>query len=476
MKLTDWIILFTLITGIFIAGLVYRTNANSKAVATNTRYTDALTSACEDAIRTINTEQIEKAWPTSKERDKTLRTFYNTLAFCFNSEFTSEADNTHRYTPIVCLIDTDGYYIAYNSVFDESGNAFVFDSTGHVEHGMFSQYHNAASDPDAKAFDESLTTSPINTWTAQYGDYSVRYFLDDTLEILIPDGRLYKGHRKEVKDLIIKLATYGGNGTKDPNNEGKLIEPVIWMNTGKTAKDADHYDIKAPREKESLYAVLTDDKFYEEEKNATIVSKINTEVEYYINYRNVLAKNNEIPYGYTMPQIRGEDWHRLLENPTVISFLQGTQMSTGKELVNIYSTGGGELVKEHGYFVMDGDYHYLRSLNCPDYVVRSRIVRQEITYEGGKRDGEDADHDGIEDKTYFETEVYYYRDRSTWTDADEGIREGLLKDGKWWKDRSDSGWWDDGHWQRIDKIYNSMEECARHGAEACDCARNHNGR
>ena len=95
---------------------------------------------------------------------------------------------------------------------------------------------------------------------------------------------------------------------------------------------------------------------------------------------NVIGDSYENQYSFEMPEVKGEDWSRLLQNPTVISFLQGYSTKADNRLLNVYSLGGGELVKNYHYFI-DGDvYHCIESENGVNK--STRTVTTEYESEG----------------------------------------------------------------------------------------------
>ena len=424
MKLTDYLIVFM---GIFLSmALVvfFGINMYTKAGTTNIQYANALTSACYDASGTIKQElNSDGVWDAVSDRERTLKTFYNTLEFCFNTEFTANADDTHRYTPVVCLIDNNGYYISYNSTFDDYGNVYINGEKA-------ASYNTNSSDIHHKAYYESMTISPINTWTKQYGKYTVRFFLNDIIEIRDDEGNYYKDKKDDLLKILEQAAIAGNNELKTSLESIKVDadEKVYEVTTlGDLFKgNYINNDISTP--------------MYDAEKNKVIVNCINSEVEYYINHQNIMAQNNEIPYEFTMPEIAGEDWHRLLSNPTVISFLQGRQASTGREFANVYSLAGGELIKDNSYYITtDADgvkrYHYIKADNC-QYTPRiKRVTVTSDKFAGGKTESSALN---------YSTDVYEYYDNTT------------------------------GEYIEIKNTYATMEECAELGAEPCICAVNHN--
>lgn len=419
MKFSDYLIIFIFIFAAFGIIAFYGINTESKAGIASNEYSAKLTAACEDAIKTINTENIEKnsLWGEVSERTKTLDTFYTTLRMGFNVKNTNQDNELKVYIPVVCLIDLDGYYISYNSAFDDSG-----------------QIVRLASDEDSYAEDsQTMTVSPLNTWTDSVDGYIVRFFLNDYIEIT--KGTVtYAGKRPEVLKKVSKAET---------------------------------------NSIDTLKKLLSQDDYYDIYRSELITDEINKNIEYYINQQNVMAKALDISYDYdipyfkykdgekievdsstgeyTLPKVEAEDWHRALQRPTVISFLQGIQMRTREEFVNVYSLAGGELIKQQNYFIeeeidestgkvkVDSDgnpirrYHILEEGICDEVTVEKKIERHRIS----------VNVTTASDLTNPESEEY-----------------------------KDVIWTCNG--ERITNIYSSMEDCAIRGAYPCSCCKNLN--
>ena len=438
MKFSDWIILFLAIFITFAGIIFWGINQNRNSTVVNEEYANMLTIACEDTMKTADLSKIKTGvWPSENNRQSAVSAFYATLAYCMNNEYMAEEGHNHLFIPSVVLIDVDGYYISYNSALDDKGNVYIATGTSKDEYSKWMDAADRSIDTlivDKSAYKEGVTISPINTWTQVYGDYTVRFFLNDEIEVLFKDNdgktRILKDQRpnldKEFKRLV---------------KENKIDDLSL--------------DGEAPNrtnDKCSFRNLLTDDKKYEQEKNYVIVSQINNEVEYYINYHNAYAEDMDIPYSYTMPDIKGEDWHRLLKNPSTIAFMQGRQLRTGKQFTNVYALSGGELIKQHQYFITreaDGSllYHSLYAKNCPYYEITCDAINRTVKFEGGQF-GYSGTGEYTENNNY---QIWYRTSKTT------GIKVPI----------SDYG-------DTEETIYSSMEECARHGAYPCECAKNHN--
>lgn len=303
MKFSNFILMFmgiALCLGIII---FINVDITQKVNTQNTEYANKLTAACHDAAKTMNTENIEQygcVWNDKDDLNDTLTVFYNSLVYSFNWDTAGRVDEMALYTPVVCMIDINGYYISHNVVFNTSGTVTI------------------PSDADKR---NGLTG--LNTWTKNYGGINLRYFLNDNVEVYASDGSVYSGNRIDVYKLLQEKLPGGAEVTN--------------------------------------LAFLINDTQFNQNKNELIVREINKACEYYINRHNVIGDNYEQFYSFEMPEISGEDWSRLLQNPTLISFLQGYSSEADNRMLNVYSLAGGELTQNYHYFI-DGDiYHCIEA-------------------------------------------------------------------------------------------------------------------
>ena len=124
MKFSDYVLIFLGIVLCF--GIVSFINVDiTKKVNTqNIEYSSKLTAACYDAAQTMNTDNVEKhgcVWNDEDDLNDTLTVFYNSLVYSFDWDNQGRVDEMALYTPVVCLVDINGYYISHNVVFDTSG-------------------------------------------------------------------------------------------------------------------------------------------------------------------------------------------------------------------------------------------------------------------------------------------------------------------------------------------------------------------
>lgn len=310
MKISDYIMLFIAVAFCFASVTFLNINLTTKANIQNTEYANKLTSACYDAAQSMKTGNVEQygcVWKDMDDLKDTLDVFYTTLAYEFNGETKAKKDEMALYTPVVCLVDINGFYISYNVVFDKT-NATKFHVTG------------------ATDVEKTDGITPIHTWSKVYGNTVIRFFLNDNVEILDKNGNRHTGNRKEIWKLVSTKPEYAADKSK-----------LSFLN------NKDDFNV---------------------EKNEIIIQKINDQCEHYINKINVIGDRHDTDYSFHMPQVAGEDWARLLQTPTVISFLQGYSLTADKRYLNVYSLGGGEITKNYHFFVMADSPGAVLQMHC----------------------------------------------------------------------------------------------------------------
>lgn len=161
--------------------------------------------------------------------------------------------------------------------------------------------------------------TPINTWSYQEINYICQFTLSDYVTVINKDT----GH------------TYSGNYDK------------VYI--------------------ETQLPVLKDYETFEQTRNKTVVESINSTLSYYINNYNALSKDLNFQYTFMMPSVKGEDWSKMVSNPSIIGFLQGIEISDLKKSINLYSIAGGEVTKTGEYIceksALDGLTYY-HSSDC----------------------------------------------------------------------------------------------------------------
>ena len=189
---------------------------------------------------------------------------------------------------------------------------------------------------------------------SSYSKKSVKFVKNETRSGFIPGGDLY-------------VEVYALDGTIYSGNRKDVYHLLTEKLPGSTEV--------------SKMAFLMNDDEFNANKNELIIQEINEKCEYYINRHNVIGDSYENQYTFTMPEIAGEDWARLLKNPTMISFLQGYSSKADNRYLNIYALGGGELVQNYHYFIDGDEYHCVES----DPNVTKTVTPVTTTYESEGR-------------------------------------------------------------------------------------------
>lgn len=309
---SNFILIFFAIFLAFFFVITVRTTGATYSTKENTEYTSKLTAASHSAVQTIEPKKLingEYLWNDEESRKKAVDAFYYSLASSFMQ--TTMDRSLQVSTPILLLIDTDGYYIGYNALFDWNNIA-----------GVTTTDYKKIDD-----FNQSIQMTSLGAWGEERFGYHIRYYLDDNyVSIIAPSGKKYTGRRGEVAAWMEKD---GVSATED------IIHYIKGEFTAHTATGDNLGD---------AFLVYKED---------IIVNSIEDALSRYINQYNYSAGNNGGGYSLTMPDISGEMWHRLLVNPTFVAFLQGDNINNGEKIINTYAYSGGELLKGDKYFITE---------------------------------------------------------------------------------------------------------------------------
>lgn len=164
----------------------------------------------------------------------------------------------------------------------------------------------------------SITT--LNTWTETYAGNIVRFYLDDEVAVTLADYGYFTGTREKVFAAL--------------------------TDAGRTAG----------------LEFLGDKEQFAEARIAAITNRIEDTINYILNTQTVNVDSYNTGYNVTLPRLSGEDWSRMIKNPTVISFLQGKQQVIGTRIHNIYAYASGEFTGFYPYFIADGEYRSCKEL------------------------------------------------------------------------------------------------------------------
>ncbi len=309
MRISHWTMIMVIVLIAIAAPFTFKTVISAKSAQLNTDYANYLITATQGSVASaFPYYDGRNIFARDTARGEAVDTFYETLRQCFNYTGTSYADQVFYYVPCVFLIDTDGFYIEYT-----------------IEH----------ADADGNAAFSEITT-PINKWARTYSSgsnglagsaYHVEYHLDDTVFV-------------EYQNRVGHMTGISGNYETVYDKLGRPAELDVFSSHGK----------------------------FSAERNEAVISILQDRMEYYINIHDEsMNRLNNVRYEFTLPEIKGEDWARLIDQPTVVSFLQGIQMPYGTGYLNIYSFAGSELEHEHSYYVAEdgnGNKFYHRE-GCP---------------------------------------------------------------------------------------------------------------
>ena len=316
MKLHNYVIIFcAVIMAVFIFWN-YTTQRSSAYSQTNVEYANALTAACHDAAKTIRMDLLgehQGVWRQKSARERTLNMFYDTLSRNFGSVSAVLETEMKEKTPVVVLVDVDGFYVSYNAVFDDYGNSIV-----------------------PFTYDKVDVVSSLNTWAERNGTAVVRYYLSDYVDVTLNDGTVWSGNRKTVYDNL--------------HAAGRLSSSLYYLNN---------------------------DAQFAEKKQVCIATKLEKQINYYLNTQTINVSKYNTGYNVTMPASIGEDWARMTKNPTVIAFMQGNQERTTGNILNVYAYCAGELTNANVYFIYDGYYYPIEMATKTDATVTTFVSSTE---------------------------------------------------------------------------------------------------
>ena len=328
---SNWIILFYII---FLAAFIVtgvRADITDISAQTNTQYTQRLTAASHGAMEAVETSGATTGgtniWATEAQRGRSVDAFYTSLG---NSFLTNTDNNMMQVSvPIMLLIDTDGFYVNYNATLD---------------------VRNILDPNVLPNFKSTSQMSPITTWSMSKYGYRIRHYLGDKIQVTDNTGAKYEGTYASVVNSMVK------NGVNSNSNIVKYIN-------GTERDPAD-----------------TTKSMIEYEKNALISNTIQDTLSFYVNRYNYAAGENGGGYTFNLPVVKGEDWHRLIENPTFLAFMQGHNTNNGETVINTYAYTGSELIPTERYFVAKNNVN-----NRLEYhSLRQALKNGEVTYHGDK--------------------------------------------------------------------------------------------
>ncbi len=282
MKLSHFTIIIV-VTFSILFWITMSVNQENVAVTTSNKdYSMIITNACYDAIKTIDTNKT-RVFETKGARKDALDVCYKTILKGLDIDNGLNDEFIKEKTPFVILVDTDGFYLSYNTRFDKAMTVGLTDSIS--------------------------ACTGLNTWSEDYSGYKVRFFLNDYIEVITPDNKSIKGNLEEVSAMVPALT------------------------------------------------FLSNPKAYDEEKRYCVIHCMEDEINYLLNTQSINTGSWRMGYSVSLSEICGEDWSRMLKNPTIISFLQGPNKNNFTQGVNIYGYAASEETRGQLYYAEDGLYY-----------------------------------------------------------------------------------------------------------------------
>lgn len=321
MKFSHFFVLFLIILTCVSTPILFRTNIVAKNAQLNNDYSNYLITATKSAVDAAATGNTSGTYifDTTEKRKSAVDAFYKTLKQCFNYEYSTYEPMVYTYVPCVVLVDTDGFYIEYGEDYDEPNGSYA-------TYDIISPIHKW-----------SRSYSPGNSADVGY-EFYVEFHLDDTIEIVFIRNNekvtTYSGYYADVYDQLCRDKTKIKSMTTG--------DPIVASN---------------------LDQLLSDYKMFYNEKKEIIISEIQSQLEYYINTKT--ETNNQYSryqYQFTLPKVTGQDWARMVDAPTILSFMQGPQTEYGTSSFNIYALAGSEMEFDYIYYLKDVDgsvYYHL---------------------------------------------------------------------------------------------------------------------
>lgn len=287
MKFSTFISSFLLIFVCLISFVFFHTDIISAVNTGNIEYGTKIKSSCYSAIK-------------ATQVDSMYGTLWDTQA---------KRDQTLKtfYDVLLLNFNAENTYVDKNMIKLRVPIVMLIDTNGYYINRNTSSNLTELSEP-SETSDFKVITS-YNAWSKGYGDYIVQFYLNNYVSVTTSQGVVYEGDRYEVAEKM--------------NNAGLDISPLSILSLSESS--------------------------FLEEKNSIIITETNQTLESFINTQNELSGNNT--YAIQMPHIKGEDWSRMLENPTIIAFLQGDTRNYGERNLNTYGFAGAELSEGNKYFI-----------------------------------------------------------------------------------------------------------------------------
>ena len=306
MKITNWVLICTLIFISIFAQIDSQTRALDSIVNKQVQYNLNIDSALLDAINGIAEADDGTVYLNA---DSCANDFFNSLYSAFGIADDEAAQEVFRvYVPVFTIADIDGFSIKYN------------DYSDHKVQSVWS-----VKFPYSKEFRYSGLLGEERVCT-------INYCLDDHIKIVLDDGTIFSGKKEEIEDLY---------------------------------KDSD----KLPTLKSIIQAAHLDKDhtgYYEADKSAAIADSLVTRMNYFANLNNEIAEAFGITYDFRLPVDASSEINRAVTGVSALALFQGYPYGVGtSDTFSKFAVAGARLRKADRYYVRQGSVcAYYHSSSC----------------------------------------------------------------------------------------------------------------
>lgn len=187
--------------------------------------------------------------------------------------------------------------------------------------GYYMEYENSYKDSSGKSNSKEEMTE-LNTWTETYGSYVLNYRLDENIT------------------LYFNQSKYSGNYLDIYNSLG------------------------CPSE----LSFMSDLDSFKEERNITIATIMNEQINYYANTKNTWFNTYNANYLITINSAYDNEKVGVMDKPCVIALSQDTQTLTYRNYTDVFAFTSSNLTENKLYYIKkgtDGIWYY-HTKNCSD--------------------------------------------------------------------------------------------------------------
>jgi len=171
LKTSHWISLFFTVVFAFFVVFSWHTylvfNEQKEFLSTE----KGLLSACEASLAESEIDK-ELVFEDESIREAAVDTFYQVFGANLNL-YGNNANLAYYYIPFVMLVDRDGYYVNYTTIWDGNG-----------------------------ADEYKQVTTDLNTWSEKYGSYIVSFQLDNYVRVISSTGEETSGYYSDVYEEL----------------------------------------------------------------------------------------------------------------------------------------------------------------------------------------------------------------------------------------------------------------------------------